>query len=234
MTRLKEAITSESGLGLGYVRLVDHMGSDLTVVNSARVSYDKEVDVLGSRDENLIRYLAEHGHTSPFRHGMMQFEVYAPLMIARQWWKYVVGAEHTQDAWNESSRRYISESEEFYIPNPNEWRRKPASSKQGSGDFMSPLIGEGMTEVLVKHIDTSETLYKQALSLGIAPEQARLFLPAYSMYVRWYWTGSLQSIAHLIQQREASDAQFEFQQYAKIVRKLAEEKFPVAMKHLLS
>lgn len=103
----------------GYVRLVDHMGSDLTVVNAARVSYAKESSQLSERDIKLIKFLAGEGHTSPFRHAIAQFEVYAPLMVARQWWKYVVGSAHYEgtgdslDAWNESSRRYITEEPVF-------------------------------------------------------------------------------------------------------------------------
>ena len=105
-------------LDKGYVRLVDVMGSDLSVVNSARVSYDKQVDELGDKDTGLIRFLAREGHTSPFRHASLQFEVYAPLMVARQWWKYIIGSSHQDNmaAWNESSRRYITEEPEFYDP----------------------------------------------------------------------------------------------------------------------
>jgi thymidylate synthase (FAD) len=103
-------------LDKGYVRLVNVMGSDLSVVNSARVSYDKESTELSEKDARLIRFLAREGHTSPFRHATLQFEMYAPLMVARQHWKYIVGSDHTMDAWNESSRRYVTEEPAFYIP----------------------------------------------------------------------------------------------------------------------
>ncbi|HID1463651.1 TPA: FAD-dependent thymidylate synthase [Staphylococcus aureus] len=125
-------------LDKGYVRLVNHMGSDLTVVNSARVSYAKESKELNDKDVKLIKFLAREGHTSPFRHVIAQYEVYAPLMVARQWWKYVIGSSHQEgtgdsfDAWNESSRRYITEEPTFYIPSSKEWRSKPKNSKQGS------------------------------------------------------------------------------------------------------
>src|SRR5690625_3254458 len=109
-------------LNNGYVRLRDVMGDDRTVANAARVSFDKRTEELDEKDERLIAFLAREGHDSPFRHASLQFEVYAPLMIARQWWKYVVGSDHVMDAWNESSRRYITENEEFYVPNANEWR----------------------------------------------------------------------------------------------------------------
>ncbi|UYL94089.1 thymidylate synthase [Geobacillus phage vB_GthS_PK5.1] len=220
-------------LDKGYVRLVDVMGSDLTVVNSARVSYNKAKEELDETDIRLIKFLAREGHTSPFRHATLQFEVYAPLMVARQWWKYVVGSDHVMDAWNESSRRYITEEPTFYIPKANEWRSAPANSKQGSGEPVGEEIGEHYTLNLMRLIEAGEKLYEEALKDGICAEQARLFLPAYGMYVRWYWTASLQSVAHFLNQRLAHDAQKEIQEYAKAVYELAIEKFPVSLPELL-
>ena len=216
----------------GYIVLHDIMGSDLTIVNAARCSFDKKSKELTDRDERLIRFLAREGHDSPFRHASLQFEVYAPLMIARQWFKYIVGSDHTMDAWNESSRRYITESEEFYIPSANEWRSYPDNVKQGSGEPLDEDYGFVWTEDLIDYIDKGVELYEAALHDGIAPEQARLFLPAYGMYVRWYWTASLQSVAHLIKQRTADDAQYEFRLYAEAVKELALEKFPVSIEAL--
>lgn len=220
-------------LDKGYVRLVDVMGSDLSVVNSARVSYDKASQELSEGDKRLIRFLAREGHTSPFRHASLQFEVYAPLMVARQWWKYVVGSDHTMDSWNESSRRYITEEAAFYVPNQFEWRSKPENSKQGSGDNFFPADGRKFTKLLEKHIDESERRYHTLLDEGVAPEQARLFLPAYGMYVRYYWTASLQSVAHFLNQRLAHDSQKEIQLYAQAVEDLAKDKFPVSLDELL-
>jgi thymidylate synthase (FAD) len=219
-------------LDKGYVRLVDVMGSDLTVVNSARVSYSKESKELSERDIKLIKFLAREGHTSPFRHASLQFEVYAPLMIARQWFKYIVGSDHTMDAWNESSRRYITEEPQFYVPQLRQWRSSPENSKQGSGKPVSDRLSINYTHQLNKHIDESERLYHAALEEGICAEQARLFLPAYGMYVRWYWTASLQSVAHLLNQRLTHDAQKEFQEYAQAVFELAKPHFPVSLKEL--
>ena len=213
-------------LNKGYVRLVDSMGSDLTIVNSARVSYDKQKSEMDGKDERLIDFLIREGHTSPLRHASMQFEIYAPLMVARQWWKYVVGSDHTMDAWNESSRRYISEDEQFYIPAPSEWRSKPENSKQGSGEPVNIELGNGYTRALENYVSIGEDLYNQALTAGIAPEQARLFLPAYGMYVRWYWTASLQSVLHFLDQRLGHDAQAEIQDYAIAVDAYAKTKFP--------
>lgn len=213
-------------LDKGYVRLVDKMGSDLTIVNAARVSFDKESYALNDKDESLIAYLIREGHTSPFRHANMQFEVYAPLMVARQWWKQVVGSDHTMDAWNESSRRYISEHEEFYVPNKNEWRSKPTNSKQGSGEPLNAVEGLPFTVALMNYVEQGEKFYNKAVDYGIAPEQARLFLPAYGMYVRWYWSASLQSVLHFLDQRLDSHAQKEIQVYAEAVEEYVVQEFP--------
>ena len=220
--------------GKGYVRIRDVMGDDRTVANAARVSFDKRTEDLDDKDERLITFLAREGHDSPFRHAVIQFEVYAPLMIARQWYKYKIGSNNSEfDAWNESSRRYISENEEFYIPQADEWRSYPDNVKQGSGEPVAEFKGIFLTAELIELIEKGERLYEHAMKLGVAPEQARLFLPAYGMYVRWYWTASLQSVAHLIKQRTAEDAQFEFQLYAEAVKDLSIEKFPVSLAALL-
>lgn len=226
-------------LDKGYVILHDVLGSDLTVANAARVSYDKKTEELTERDERLIRFLAREGHTSPFRHTSLQFEVYAPLMVARQHWKYVAGSsfqEATGDnmtAWNESSRRYNTEEPTFYIPSAASWRSKPENSKQGSGEPLGRNKGIELTQELVSYVELGERLYEQAMGDGVAPEQARLFLPAYGMYVRYYWTSSLQSVAHFLAQRLADDSQYEIRKYAEAVRDLAEPKFPVSLSELL-
>jgi thymidylate synthase (FAD) len=220
-------------LNNGFVRLTDVMGTDLTVANSARVSYDKRSEEMSEKDERLIRFLAREGHTSPFRHATLQFEVYAPLMVARQWWKYVVGSDHTMDAWNESSRRYITEEPTFYLPENDQWRKAPENSKQGSGECFSEEEGAINTYELVKLIDIALPQYERALKRGVAPEQARLFLPAYGLNVRWIWTASLQSVAHFLNQRLAHDAQAEITQFAQAVKDLAEPHFPVSLGELL-
>lgn len=221
-------------LDKGYVRLVDVMGSDLSVVNAARVSYAKESKDLTEKDIKLIKFLAREGHTSPFRHAFLQFEIYAPLMVARQWWKYVVGSDHVMDSWNESSRRYITEEPEFYIPNPSEWRQAPENSKQGSGGMLeNEELALHFTEELEELIRIGERVYDEALINGVAPEQARLFLPAYGMYVRWYWSTSLQSVCHFLAQRFEHDAQKEIQNYAKAILELAKPTFPYSIEELV-
>lgn len=217
-----------SVLDKGYVRLVDTLGNDLSVVNAARVSYDKESTELSERDKKLMAFLLRENHTSPFRHAAMTFEVYAPLMVARQWWKYAVASSHVDDqnGWNESSRRYITENEEFYLPLPGQWRSAPESSKQGSGAPVDIEVGGKYYMGLLHLIEKSMELYKEALSDGVAPEQARLFLPAYSMYVRWRWTTSLQGVMTFLDQRLPHDAQVEIREYAQAVAELVKVSFP--------
>lgn len=215
-------------LDKGYVRLVDKMGTDLSITNAARTSYMKESLEWDEKEERLINFLIREGHTSPLRHAVMTFEVYAPLLVARQHWKYSVASTFVdmQNGWNESSRRYVSDDEEFYIPAPNEWRSKPENSKQGSGEPIDNIAGAYWTKRLEDHVNRSEQLYRAAQAVGIAPEEARLFLPAYGLYVRYRWTVSLAGVLHFLDQRLAHDSQVEIQEYARAVEKFVEESFP--------
>lgn len=223
-------------LDKGYVRLVDHMGSDISVVNAARVSYDKESEELTERDGKLINFLIREKHTSPFRHAALTFEVYAPLVVARQWWKYAVASSHVDDqnGWNESSRRYITEDEEFYIPTADQWRSKPENSKQGSGEPVDEFVGQRFTHRLDEFVRLGEEAYQSAMDQGIAPEQARLFLPAYGMYVRWRWTTSLQGVLTFLDQRLPHDAQSEIREYADAVYDLSKGIFPKTFESFLA
>lgn len=216
----------------GYIRLVDTLGDDLSVVNAARVSYNKEVYEFSEKDAKLLNFLIREKHTSPFRHAALTFEVYAPLFVARQWWKYAVASSHVDDqnGWNESSRRYITEDERFYIPLPHQWRSKPANSKQGSGEPVDIEIGQKYFELLCESVVQGSQTYQEALDDGIAPEIARLFLPAYGMFVRWRWTVSLQGVLTFLDQRLEHDAQWEIQQYANAILKLTREAFPETIK----
>jgi thymidylate synthase (FAD) len=218
-------------LDKGYVSIIDFMGNDATVANSARVSYDKrsflrEDGSLSEKDAKLTSFLYREGHLSTFRHNVLSFEVYAPLMVARQWYKYAVASTHleSQHGWNESSRRYITEEPVFYIP--ERWLSAPENSKQGSGLPLDSKESMDMLEALEFHYSQSELLYNKAIEIGVAPEQARLFLPAYGMYVRWIWTASLQTVSHFLNQRLAEDAQSEITKYAEAVLNLSKEVFP--------
>lgn len=221
-----------SVLDHGYIKLVNNMGSDLDIVNAARVSFDKEVSSLSDSDVKLINFLVREKHDSTLRHCVMTFEVYAPLMVARQWWKHHIGsaAIDDQDGWNESSRRYITEREKFYIPRVDEWRMAPDNMKQGSGQPAHDMLGAKYTQRLYMLAKESHDLYLEALNDGIAPEQARLLLPAYSMYVRWRWTVSLNGLLHFLSLRLGHGAQYEITEYANVINDIVMEHYPITTK----
>jgi thymidylate synthase ThyX len=352
-----------SVLDNGYVREIDSMGSDLSVVNAARASYDKEVKVLTHKDEKLINFLVREKHDSVLRHAGMTFEVYAPLMVARQWWKHAIGSTHSEEmvGWNESclpvwqevwsygnkkytvqdlldgkniplrsvnsdgvivpnrvksiwssgeqevftvtdefgnklsatgnhrvltpsgyvlladlkvgneighskrpavfgfgkivsiesagvwetfdiemelesnfvaggvvvhnSRRYVTETPTFYIP--DQFSTAPENSKQGAGDLMDFESSERWKTMLDSFYMRGYELYEQAMADGIAPEQARLFLPAYGLYVRWRWTASLNALLHFISLRLGHGAQNEIVEYGQVIASMVKNHFPV-------
>ena len=206
------------------VRLMDKMGSDLTVVNAARVSFAKESGwdiipeggetegILNQSDEKLIKYLAKHNHWSPFGHCSMQFYIKAPIFVARQLVKHQVGL-----VWNEVSRRYVDDEPEFYIP--KRWRLRPDKSiKQGSSDETIDYDIAG-TMAYVK------TTYHNLLREQVAPEMARMVLPQ-NMYTEWYWSGTLMAFARVCNLRCAKDTQWETQQIANKIDRFGAEFFP--------
>lgn len=242
-------------LDKGYVRLIKSMGDDLDPVNSAKVSFAKESTEFGDREARLLAFLQREEHSSVFRHSAITFEIHAPLFVARQWWKYAVASTHLEDqnGWNESSRRYVTEIPEFYIPAVGEWRSAPDNRKQGSGaplkslddiewgawryndytldirDDFAEEYGNFWTDELTELVRTSIQLYDAAMGNGVCAEQARLFLPAYGLYVRWRWTASLGAVMHFLHQRLEHDAQKEMRDYAQAVWNLTHEHFPVCM-----
>lgn len=202
------------------VQLVDQMGSDLSVVNAARVSYDKMSDwedgELSNRDERLVKYLAKHKHTSPFGHAFASFRVTAPVFVARQLVK------HKFLRWNEISRRYVNYTPEFYEPN---WRSKPENSKQGSGGPMEISLD---TEMLYfATIRNALATYDRMIEEGVAPEQARAILPQ-NMMTSWIWSGSLDAWADMCRLRCAHDTQYETRLVATEIDVVMENEFPVS------
>jgi len=213
-------------LDKGYVGLVNCFGNELDIVNAARVSYDKKSDEFDDKDKKLLDFLLAEGHTSPLRHVSLSFECYVPLLVARQHWKYSVASTFVDDqnGWNESSRRYITEEPTFYVP--TEWRSAPENSKQGSGEPIDEASAVFFTDALERYIEMGEQLYNLAMGQNVAPEQARLFLPAYGMYVRYYWTISLAGVLNFLDQRLSHDAQAEIQELARAVNFLVAPEFP--------
>ena len=198
------------------------MGTDLSVVNAARVSYAKVKEKFEASDERLIRYLAEHNHWSPFAHTFLSFRIKAPVFVARQLVKHQVGL-----VWNEESRRYITYDPEIY--NIRKWREKPDSSKQGSGEQI--IISTELNLEVNEHLQQGLKLYNRLLLENVAPEQARAVLPQ-SMYTNWIWSGTLYAFARVCGLRLDDHAQKETQEIAKQLDIHCEDAFPISWKYL--
>ena len=198
-------------------RLINSMGSDLTVVNAARVSFNSHSKELNRKDERLIAFLAKHGHWSPFAHVILQFRVKAPIFVARQLVKHQVGL-----TWNEVSRRYVDTDIEFY--EPKVWRKAAENVKQGSSDESSGWERWGSRiEKTMNSTQLALAEYEDAVASGVCMEQARMLLPQ-SMMTEWYWTGSLIAFARIVKQRTHSTAQLETQEVALLIKKALDEK----------
>ena len=199
------------------VNLIDVMGTDLSVVNAARVSFAKESDEFSDKDAKLINYLAKHNHWSPFGHASLQFRIKAPIFVARQLVKHQVGL-----VWNEVSRRYVDDEPEFYIP--SEWRLKADDKKQGSSD-------ETIEYNLGSTLEFIKTTYQNMLKANIAPEMARMILPQ-NLYTEWYWSGSLMAFARVCNLRCKPDTQWETQQIANLIDIESKQHFPTSWRAL--
>ena len=205
------------------VKLVDKMGTDLSVVNAARVSFAKESEwerpdlyenQLKDSDIKLIQYLAKHNHWSPFAHASLQFHIKAPIFVARQLVKHQVGL-----VWNEVSRRYVDDEPEFYIPQV--WRKRPDKSiKQGSSDETTEYDISGSIEFV-------NQTYKNLLREGVAPEMARMVLPQ-NLYTEWYWSGTLYAFSRVCNLRCAKDTQSETREIANGIRDICSSEFPTS------
>lgn len=211
----------------GYVKLVRVDGTELDIVNSARLSYNKQSTTLTDADKKLIRFLVRENHTSPFRHVHLSLEFKAPLIVARQHWRHIVGASTLEDGtpFSELSRRYVRDDEEYYMPTT--WRTAPANSKQGSGkDITDAETIALINELYSDFIEYGDNLYHRLMDLGVAPEQARLALPAYALYTKYLWTPSLHAAMNFVDLRRASDAQAEIREYSDVVEEMIKDNFP--------
>lgn len=206
------------------VEYMDHMGSDLTVVNAARVSFDKEHEEFDHRtDRGLIKYLAQHNHWSPFAHCSVTFRVKAPIFVARQLVKHTVGF-----SWNEVSRRYVDNEPEFYFP--DYWRCRAESVKQGSSDERCPINRDFPPEHAVGILND---YYKSMLDAGVCPEQARMVLPQNTM-TEWIWTGTLYAWARMCQLRLDSHTQKETRYVAEDIADEMAALFPTSWEFLMN
>ena len=216
------------------VELIDVMGSDLSVVNAARVSYSKESEwdsitpagptpgLLKEKDEKLIKFLATHNHWSPFAHASLQFRIKAPIFVARQLVKHQVGL-----VWNEVSRRYVDYTPELY--EPKQWRGRPQNSKQGSDGTVE--IDSNEKHRLDMTMKQCVIIYNALIGKGIAPEQARMVLPQ-SMMTEWYWSGTLYAFARVCNLRCSKDTQEETRNVCELIATRCEDKFPISWKYL--
>ena len=212
---------------------IDHMGSDLSVVNAARVSFGKKsaweqhsadptsyrvANTLSKRDTKLVKYLAKHKHLSPFGHAFASFHVKAPVFVARQLVK------HKFLRWNEISRRYVDDEPEFYVPDV--WRGRSAYKKQGSEGVIATSISPDYIN------NQARMIYKNLMDNGVAPEQARMVLPQSAM-TEWYWSGSLDAFADMCRLRTSGDTQAETQEVAWQIYREMDTLFPVAWDALM-
>lgn len=222
------------------VELIEFMGTDLTVVNAARVSFNKESNwiygeftseggghfprILKKADEKLIYYLANNKHFSPFNHCFLSVRVKAPIFVARQLVK------HEYMPWNEVSRRYVDSDPEFYIP--KEWRAKAENVKQGSSESLIQICEEDGYNPVMHNTYCCYELYKELLNKGVCPEQARISLPQNTM-TEWIWSGSLKAFAKMLQLRRASHTQKETREVAEKVYDIIQPLYPVSINALL-
>ena len=223
------------------VELIDYMGSDLSVVNAARVSFDKTSEwdyqptgfehdykrTLSNKDAKLIKYLANHNHWTPFGHCYATFRIKAPIFVARQLGKHQVGL-----VWNEVSGRYVDSPPEFYMP--FDWRKRAENVKQGSSDeviedsdsFLSVSV------IYAQAVEEAENAYFSLLRDGVCPEQARMVLPQ-SMLTEWWWSGSLAAFARVCKLRLDPHTQKETREIAQSMSHELEKLFPVSWKALM-
>ena len=218
---------------------IDHMGSDLSVVNAARVSFGKkshceetrwvdmgdwcgDMPVVNDKDTKLIHYLAKHGHDSPFGHCFASFHIKAPIFVARQLVK------HEYLRMNEISRRYVDSEPEFYVPDV--WRGRSKDKKQGSDGVVELFYDD--ESYLGEAQATAISMYQHLLKVGVAPEMARMVLPQ-SMYTEWYWSGSMDAFANMCNLRLKEDTQYETRLVAQQIDEMMQGLYPISWKALV-
>ena len=226
---------------VGFVEILEVFGSDLTIANAARVSFNKESEFepvkigygdgakiigykLSARDEKLIQYLAENDHITPFFHPQIRFRIKMPIFVVREWYRHTIGF-----ARNEVSRRYVTYEPEFFVP--REFRKRDENVKQGSS---SEIVDNSDEQVKMMNDYCKKALdyYNSLLNDGVCPEQARMILPQ-SMYTEFIETASLAGYARLVNLRLDSSAQLEIRKYANIISGILIKHFPVSWRTLI-
>jgi thymidylate synthase (FAD) len=210
---------------VGFVECLETFGNDLTVVNAARVSFDKESLEFTEADKKLVNYLAKHDHVSPFFHPQIRFRIKMPIFVAREWYRHTIGL-----ARNEVSRRYVDTPPECWVPFPNEIRERDPRLKQGSKS--TPVDdSERVHSILSNQTNAALKTYHDLLENHVAPELARTILPQ-SMYTEFIETGSLAAYARLCRLRLNPAAQKEIRDYAEAISVCLAAKFPVSWEAL--
>lgn len=194
------------------VELLSHWGDDNMIVDVARVSYGKEAsNYTQEQNTKLLKYLWDHGHTSPFRHPHLQFRIKCPIFVERQLLKHVVGV-----SVNSISGRYVDFSDEYYEVPKGEWRKQSKSSKQGSDGPVDTYKQSVAHSIMRESVKQAKQNYEHLLELGVSKEQARMVLPL-NLMTEFIWTGSLQAFIHLYNLRSKPDAQAETRQLAEMM-----------------
>lgn len=204
--------------GKSRIELIDFMGSDLSIVNDARASFDRCSSELNDKDIKLINYLITHQHFSPFRGVVFKFKVKAPLYVCRQWFKHLIASNHNDEqlGWNEKSFRYttINDIDEFYIPET--FRQQSKNNKQATEGELSVLANSTALDIYKKECENSYLAYQKLLDLGVGREQARGILVP-SVYTSWVWTVSLQALMNFVALRLGDGSQSEIKNYAECI-----------------
>ncbi len=213
--------------GIGFVEFLDKFGDDLTVVNAARVSFDKESHELSEADKKLINYLAKHDHTSPFFHPQVRLRIKMPIFVCREYFRHTIGLSR-----NEISRRYVDFAPECWVPAPEEIRERDPKLKQGSKSTPVENSDEAW-KLMNDHTQSAMNTYNELLKKGVAPEIARTVLPQ-SMYSCFIETGSLAAFARICNLRLDPSAQKEIRDYATAIDKIMRDLFPVSWEALSS
>jgi len=205
----------------GFVELLDKFGDDLTVVNAARVSFDKESYSLTEADKKLIHYLAKHDHVSPFFHPQIRLRLKMPIFVSKEWFRHTIGFSR-----NEVSRRYVDTPPECWVPRPFEIRERDPKIKQGSKSS-AVNNAEEVHRILLEQTNSALETYNNLLTANVAPEVARSVLPQ-SMYTEFIETASLFGYARLCNLRLDPTAQKEIRDYATIIDMIMRELFPIS------
>jgi thymidylate synthase (FAD) len=204
----------------GFVRLDGAMADDLSVVNSARVSFGRRVDELSDADAGLIRFLMRERHGTPFEHNTFRFHVRCPLFVAREWFRHRVGS------FNEFSMRYAKATDDFYVPEPDDVRTQVGKPGAYSFEPVDAELAQTTRDELQAVYEHAYETYERLVEQGVARELARAAIPV-GAYTEFYWTVNARALMNFVSLRAAETAQREIRRYAVAVERLFAEKMPI-------